>query len=134
MPDKTALGISEELRQFIEALVEEVVLEGKSFECQKKYLQQFSEAEGINYDTLEKNLAEFFDIMENCKGLHTEGSLMTAKILNGNCCLSEDFVDQLLGKIEKKPIAIDLGLPSGTKWANCNVGATQPWEYGGYYA
>jgi uncharacterized protein (TIGR02145 family) len=30
--------------------------------------------------------------------------------------------------------AIDLGLPSGTKWANCNVGATQPEEYGGYYA
>lgn len=31
-------------------------------------------------------------------------------------------------------IAIDLGLPSGTKWANCNVGASQPWEHGGYYA
>ena len=30
--------------------------------------------------------------------------------------------------------AIDLGLPSGTKWANCNVGATKPEEYGGYYA
>ncbi len=30
--------------------------------------------------------------------------------------------------------AVDLGLPSGTLWANMNVGATQPWEYGGYYA
>lgn len=30
--------------------------------------------------------------------------------------------------------AIDLGLPSGTKWASCNVGATSPEEYGGYYA
>ena len=30
--------------------------------------------------------------------------------------------------------AIDLGLPSGTKWASCNVGATKPYEYGGYYA
>ena len=29
-------------------------------------------------------------------------------------------------------IAIDLGL--SVKWASCNVGATQPWEYGGYYA
>ena len=28
--------------------------------------------------------------------------------------------------------AIDLGL--SVKWASCNVGATQPWEYGGYYA
>lgn len=32
------------------------------------------------------------------------------------------------------PVAIDLGLPSGTKWASCNVGATKPEEYGGYYA
>ena len=30
--------------------------------------------------------------------------------------------------------AIDLGLPSGVKWATCNVGASSPEEYGGYYA
>ncbi|MBR4967125.1 MAG: InlB B-repeat-containing protein [Bacteroidaceae bacterium] len=29
---------------------------------------------------------------------------------------------------------IDLGLPSGIKWATCNVGATKPEEFGGYYA
>ena len=29
---------------------------------------------------------------------------------------------------------VDLGLPSGIKWATCNVGATKPEEYGGYYA
>ena len=29
---------------------------------------------------------------------------------------------------------VDLGLPSGIKWATCNVGATSPEEYGGYYA
>lgn len=27
-----------------------------------------------------------------------------------------------------------LGLPSGTKWACCNVGASKPEDYGGYYA
>ena len=32
------------------------------------------------------------------------------------------------------PHAIDLGLPSGTKWACCNIGASTPEEYGGYYA
>lgn len=32
------------------------------------------------------------------------------------------------------PHAIDLGLRSGTKWACCNIGATSPEEYGGYYA
>ena len=32
------------------------------------------------------------------------------------------------------PHFIDLGLPSGTKWACCNVGATAPDDCGGYYA
>ena len=34
----------------------------------------------------------------------------------------------------KHPHMIDLGLPSGTKWSCCNVGATSPIEYGGYYS
>ena len=29
---------------------------------------------------------------------------------------------------------VDLGLPSGLKWAKCNVGANNPEEYGNYYA
>ena len=29
---------------------------------------------------------------------------------------------------------IDLGLPSGLKWATCNVGASSPEDYGDYYA
>lgn len=29
---------------------------------------------------------------------------------------------------------VDLGLPSGLKWAICNVGAENPWEYGDYFA
>ena len=32
------------------------------------------------------------------------------------------------------PHAIDLGLPSGTKWACCNVGADTPENFGNYYA
>ena len=29
---------------------------------------------------------------------------------------------------------VDLGLPSGTRWATCNVGASSPTAYGNYYA
>lgn len=29
---------------------------------------------------------------------------------------------------------VDLGLPSGIKWATCNVGAEKPEDYGNYYA
>ena len=32
------------------------------------------------------------------------------------------------------PEAIDLGIPSGLKWASFNLGATKPEEYGDYYA
>lgn len=37
----------------------------------------------------------------------------------------------------KKPFVpeyVDLGLPSGLKWATCNLGATAPEEYGDYFA
>ena len=30
--------------------------------------------------------------------------------------------------------AVDLGLPSGIKWASCNVGAENPEDYGNHYA
>lgn len=35
---------------------------------------------------------------------------------------------------QNHPHMIDLGLPSGTKWSCCNVGANKPWEYGEYFA
>ena len=47
--------------------------------------------------------------------------------------VTEDIT--LIGKFSM-PVdeAVDLGLPSGIKWANMNVGASKPEEYGGYYA
>ena len=37
--------------------------------------------------------------------------------------------------VEQPAIAtVDLGLESGTIWATCNIGAANPWNYGGYYA
>jgi len=31
------------------------------------------------------------------------------------------------------PHAVDLGLPSGTLWASCNIGASSPEDFGGHY-
>lgn len=47
---------------------------------------------------------------------------------------SISFVTFHLCPDHNHPHAIDLGLPSGTKWACCNVGASSPEGYGGYYA
>ena len=44
-----------------------------------------------------------------------------------------EYVD-LIAKFTEYHECVDLGLPSGLKWATCNVGAEEPWEYGGYYA
>lgn len=35
---------------------------------------------------------------------------------------------------DKHPHALDLGLPSGTKWACCNIGACNPCDDGKYFA
>lgn len=43
-------------------------------------------------------------------------------------------VDNNLCPDDQHPHMIDLGLPSGTKWACCNVDATKPEDFGGYYA
>ena len=63
----------------------------------------------------------------------------------GHCKITQQDVEatQLLAEVEtvyeaKRMINgheyVDLGLPSGLKWATCNVGANAPHEYGGYYA
>ena len=47
---------------------------------------------------------------------------------------SKDFPEFTKCPDNNHPHAIDLGLPSGTKWCCCNVGASTPEGYGGYYA
>ncbi len=69
---------------------------------------------------------------------------------SGDCPISvpEDVVDQYVSawseyapriKAAEEPVyptpeAVDLGLPSGTRWASFNLGASKPEEYGDYFA
>lgn len=46
------------------------------------------------------------------------------------CAISE--LDSIT--FEQEHEWVDLGLPSGTRWATCNVGANSPEEYGDYFA
>ena len=75
------------------------------------------------------------DISTYAKGCYT------ATVENSNESFVGDFEVQTTGNDitlscpdDNHPHAIDLGLPSGTKWACCNVGADKPEEYGAYYA
>ncbi len=53
---------------------------------------------------------------------------------NESGAVEQKVVDEYVCPDGNHPHAIDLGLPSGTKWACCNVGANKPEEAGGYYA
>ena len=65
MPDQLVSSgtCSDDLRQYIEAIIEEVVIEGKPFDRQKKYLQRFCNSEELDYALLNKNLTSFFETM-----------------------------------------------------------------------
>lgn len=53
---------------------------------------------------------------------------------DGSSKFKLDLVYGAICPDENHPHAIDLGLPSGTKWCCMNVGATSPEDYGGHYA
>ena len=57
--------------------------------------------------------------------------ITVSDLRSGQSCLLQTTVSP---QIESHASSVDLGLPSGTKWATCNLGATDPWEVGNYYA
>ena len=64
-----------------------------------------------------------------------EASIAGKKCEGGIAYLQAGTLTEKPGKSAPAGVeAIDLGLTSGTKWANMNVGATAPQEYGSYFA
>ena len=60
-------------------------------------------------------------------------------VANGTCVITCSATDGSGVKAECQVMVdehdwVDLGLPSGTLWATCNVGASSPEEYGDYFA
>ena len=62
--------------------------------------------------------------------LYTDGQTIT---LYGNIALYAQWIRTDIG-FHNGHEWVDLGLPSGTLWATCNVGADSPEEYGDYFA
>lgn len=64
---------------------------------------------------------------------------MSSLLITGGCSNDDEpkpVVDNEQTTIPNtvSPQAVDLGLPSGTKWCDRNVGASSPQDYGGYFA
>ena len=218
-------GISEDFRQFIKELVEEVGLERSTFDEQKRWLRRLGETEGVDCDVLEKNLTDFFEAMQEWRRTKSKLGERMVRMLGKECYLTEQdidgllqgqqggtddeyisecikevcikgdsiskyrtiiekkygieyyqkcegFVEEMKRSVDKKKFTntsvtnlhylahqigvseatvdaivkqfadkfengheyIDLGLPSGTLWATCNIGATKPEDYGEHFA
>ncbi len=65
-------------------------------------------------------------------GFEAGTAVITATTDNGG--LTAGCVVTVVPFAAKTPEAVDLGLPSGLKWASFNLGATTPEQYGGYFA
>ena len=72
----------------------------------------------------------------------TATKMVVKKVDNTQITLAVDDVDEITFTEEEVTFTeevtghdyVDLGLPSGTLWATCNVGANSPEEYGDYFA
>lgn len=96
MQDKTSIGISDTFREFIEALAEEVVINGEPFDAQKKWLRKYSEAEGFNYESIESNLNYFFEAIKELEEHESKSTERLIDFLAKDCCLSEALVNKLI--------------------------------------
>lgn len=71
--------------------------------------------------------------MKTYKNVITGIMLLVSFMFNAGCKTSQNS-----GSINNNTLNghayVDLGLPSGTLWATCNVGAKKPEDYGDYFA
>jgi hypothetical protein len=109
MQDKTAIENNQSANtpskaflEYIESLVEEIVINNAVFNDHKKYLQRYSHEEGVDYVTLEKNLTEFFETVEELKSKESKASERLARILAKEIFLSETQVNRMIDTILKK--------------------------------
>lgn len=70
--------------------------------------------------------------VESTGGEVMEKSISTSRTIERNMIYTMSAL-QVEFEEPDVPEMVDLGLPSGLKWASCNLGASKPEEYGGYY-
>ena len=86
--------------------------------------------------TGDKLLGQTFSVAANGLSAETQYYYRAYLVLNA---MQYEYGDVKSFKTEKGGTGgnhqyVDLGLPSGIKWATCNVGASNPEEYGDYFA
>ena len=93
-------GVSEDFRQFVLELVEEVGVKGGAFDEKKRWLRRFGEDEGVDCNILEKDLTDFFEVLQEWKQTKSKLGERMARMLGKECYLTEQDVVGLLQKLE----------------------------------
>ena len=76
--------------------------------------------------TVERSSAAIMLVLDCSSSLQSDGDKFTEMKTH-----VKNFINTLAAAMDEY---VDLGLPSGTLWATCNVGANSPEEYGDYFA
>lgn len=86
----------------------------------------------VSVSSKNKNITLFYTYFFSTK----DGSFITGDEIQHRMFGEDgnDDVSKSMCPDNRHPHMIDLGLPSGTLWACCNVGANKPEDYGGYFA
>ena len=104
--------VSNDFRQYIFKLAEDIVLYSGSFEKKKKNLRARCEREIVNYNTLEYNLTLFFELVEDYSKSNDQVLYRFLKLQAGFCYIDEtDFVKLQIpygGKVNNENLYSDV--------------------------
>lgn len=92
-----ASGISKELREYIEAIAEEVVLGGKSLQDHERYLRRFCEAESMDYEALKADLTDFIQCVTEYRKTKSKAGERLAQLLARECFVGSKTLEKLMG-------------------------------------
>ncbi|MBR3743686.1 MAG: Ig-like domain-containing protein [Bacteroidales bacterium] len=76
----------------------------------------------------------FTVLVSDTDGKQMEIKTTKSQTITRSNLLAMPAINYVGAEVTQGPEAVDLGLPSGLKWASCNVGATAPEEIGDYFA
>ncbi|HAY71462.1 MAG TPA: hypothetical protein DCX89_06195 [Saprospirales bacterium] len=111
--------ISEALQNFINALVEEVVLKGEVFDDQKKkWLRKYVEAEGLIGFSIEQNFQDFFQAINNINELTSTLIIKMLKQAADDLFISGVLIEKIIESKKNNAAKDHFLIPfrQGKKW------------------
>lgn len=108
-----------------------VLLKGEDWTLKATVLPENAVNKGVRWSSGDESVAT---VSSNgvVSGVDVGTAMITATTYDGN--KTATCVVQVTENQSNDHQWVDLGLPSGTKWATCNVGASRPEEFGDYFA